>query len=127
MLKERLKTLRKAKGWTQKELAAHARVSQQAIWKIESGKSHETRKLPQIAAALGVTAEELSDRRPDQRAKRTDSGLSSREWRLLEAFREAEGSVKRAIEGAAGLSPFLEPPPSSTKPIRPKSQRITTY
>src|SRR6185503_2440669 len=127
MLKERLKTLRKAKGWTQKELAAHARVSQQAIWKIESGKSHETRKLPQIAAALGVTAEELSDRKPDQRAKRTDGSLSSREWRLLEAFREAEGSVKRAIEGAAGLPPFPETPSSSTKPTRPKSTRIPTY
>lgn len=60
MLKERVKALRKLKGWTQKELAKEARVSQQAIWKIESGKAAESRKLPQIADALGVQVEELT-------------------------------------------------------------------
>lgn len=59
MLKDKIKKLRKAKGWTQTQLAKHARVSQQTIWKVETGKASESRKLPAIAAALGVSVEEL--------------------------------------------------------------------
>jgi transcriptional regulator with XRE-family HTH domain len=59
MLKDKIKKLRLAKGWTQTQLAQRAHVSQQAIWKIETGKASESRKLPAIAAALGVSVEEL--------------------------------------------------------------------
>lgn len=59
MLKEAIKRLREHRGWTQAQLAKQAKVSQQLIWKIESGMVAETRKLPSIAAAFGLTVEEL--------------------------------------------------------------------
>lgn len=125
MLKDKVKTLRKLKGWTQKELAEEAKVSQQAIWKIESGKSSESRKLPQIAAALGVTAEELTGKNAPVPSLKTD--LSAREWKLIQAFRNAEDSVKQAIEGAAGILPFAKETSIEIKSIRAKSSRIQTY
>lgn len=125
MLKDRVKTLRKAKGWSQKELAAEAKVSQQAIGKIETGKSQETRKLPQIAAALGVSAEELTDKKIAKKQPAT-TDLSHREHLLIDAFRKADDLVKRAIEGAAGL-PFEKRESGTTKATRAKSSRIQTY
>lgn len=59
MLAERLKLLRAERGWTQTELAAKAGVSQQLITKIENGKIRESRKLPRLAAAFGLTVEQL--------------------------------------------------------------------
>lgn len=59
MLADRVKNLRIARGWTQTELAERAHVSQQLIWKIERGKAAESRKLPGIADAFGISVEEL--------------------------------------------------------------------
>lgn len=59
MLKDRVKQERKAKGWSQAELAKRAKVSQQLIGKLENGDALESRKLPQIASALGLQAEQL--------------------------------------------------------------------
>lgn len=126
MLKDRVKSLRKAKGWTQKDLAAEARVSQQTIWKIETGEAQESRKLPQIAAALGVSSEELLDKQ-DPKNKSSSADLSHRERLLLDAFRKADDPVKRAIEGAAGLSPFEKRGGGVIKATPAKSSRNLRY
>jgi transcriptional regulator with XRE-family HTH domain len=59
MLAKRLKDLRSSVGWSQKELAEQAHVSQQLIAKIENGLVRETRKLPLIAKAFGLTVEQM--------------------------------------------------------------------
>lgn len=59
MLSRRVKELRESAGWSQKELAEKAKVSQQLIGKIEAGRVRESRKLPLIAAAFGLTVEEM--------------------------------------------------------------------
>jgi phage repressor protein C with HTH and peptisase S24 domain len=56
---ENLKRIREAAGLSQPQLAAKATVSQQLISQIERGVNDTTRKLPQIARALGVRVEEI--------------------------------------------------------------------
>lgn len=58
-LGERLKRCRRERGWTQVELAKRARVSQQTLTALETGVTQRSRFLPDIAAALGVSAEWL--------------------------------------------------------------------
>lgn len=68
MLGDRLKKLRAERGWTQTELAERAGVSQQLITKIERGTVRESRKLPQLAAAFGLTVEQFLAGEPSRRA-----------------------------------------------------------
>jgi transcriptional regulator with XRE-family HTH domain len=60
---ERIRKLREERGWSRDELAARTSggVRPNAIYKIETGRSHEMRKrqLDAIANAFGVTAAEL--------------------------------------------------------------------
>lgn len=58
-LGERLKRCRREKGWTQVELAHRSGVSQQTLTALERGVTQRSRFLPDIAAALGVSAEWL--------------------------------------------------------------------
>lgn len=67
-LADRLKSARKEKGLTQKALGDAVGVSQAAIQKIEAGKAKETTKLTDIAVALGVRPEWLSDGSEPMRA-----------------------------------------------------------
>lgn len=60
-LSERLKLARKEKGLSQKALGEIVGISQAAIQKIEVGKAKETTKLTDLAVALGVRPEWLSD------------------------------------------------------------------
>lgn len=50
---------RAERGWTQEQLAKAAGVSQQLIWKLETGKALETRKLVLIAKAFGQSVDEF--------------------------------------------------------------------
>lgn len=59
MLSDIVIALRTKRGWSQAELAKYAKVSQQLITKIETGKVSESRKLPQIAAAFGLSVEQF--------------------------------------------------------------------
>lgn len=52
--KDRVIEARRAKGWSQAELASHAGVSQGLIAQIESGMNNASRKIIQIAEALAV-------------------------------------------------------------------------
>ena len=65
-LKENVKQRRLAKGLTQDQLAALAKVSQQVIADIESGRTREPRRLHAIAAALDATVHELDPTVPAQ-------------------------------------------------------------
>ena len=58
-LGENLKTIRKAKKMTQKELAQKSGVKQSVISDLETGNAKSTGSILEIANALGVTAEEL--------------------------------------------------------------------
>lgn len=54
-LAERVRTKRKAKGWTQKQFGELTGSNQAAIQKIENGKSLHPRNVAQLAAALQVS------------------------------------------------------------------------
>ena len=53
-LGERVRVVRRGRGWTQKQLADKSGTTQAVIQKIESGKSLRPRSLDAIARALGV-------------------------------------------------------------------------
>ena len=59
-LAKRIEEERIKKGMTQEMLAEKAGVSQGLIHKLESGKAKESRKISQLASALGVTSDWLS-------------------------------------------------------------------
>lgn len=58
-LGENLKSIRKAKKMTQKELAQKSGVKQSVISDLETGNAKSTGSILELANALGVTAEEL--------------------------------------------------------------------
>lgn len=58
-LGENLKTIRKAKKMTQKELAQKSGVKQSVISDLETGNAKSTGSIIELASALGITAEEL--------------------------------------------------------------------
>lgn len=58
---------RTAKGWSQEELARRAGISQGTIGHLESGRNSTSRKLPEIARALGLTVEQLVGGQIDER------------------------------------------------------------
>jgi transcriptional regulator with XRE-family HTH domain len=60
-LMKRLLAFRRAKGWTQVELAKKARVTQALVSQLEAGKKNSPSVVPllRIAKALGVTVEQL--------------------------------------------------------------------
>jgi transcriptional regulator with XRE-family HTH domain len=55
----RLKVLRVDKGWSIRQLAEYAGVSQTTVWKIEHGGRANARTLKKLGDALGVRASEL--------------------------------------------------------------------
>lgn len=58
-LGENLKSIRKAKKMTQRELAQKSGVKQSVISDLETGTAKSTGSILELAAALGVTGEEL--------------------------------------------------------------------
>ena len=61
---ERLKYLRRKKGYSQRKLAALAGITQQALAKIEGGSMPRLRTLFGICKALEVTIESFADLGP---------------------------------------------------------------
>jgi transcriptional regulator with XRE-family HTH domain len=59
-LAERIRALREQAGLSQSQLASLSKVSQPTIHALEKGEQLSSRKLPQIARALGVTPADLS-------------------------------------------------------------------
>ena len=58
---EKIRARREAKGLSMERLGSMARLSKDAIWKIETGKTLDPYKLIDIAAALGCSVAELRD------------------------------------------------------------------
>lgn len=62
MILSRIRELREAKGWGQRELAERSGVSQSAISDIENGKRDPSIKtVKKVAIALGVTILDLDE------------------------------------------------------------------
>jgi len=61
---ERLRALRRSRGWTQRQLAERARISLEAVWTIENGRKHPRRSTARLLAeALGVGPRDLGGER----------------------------------------------------------------
>lgn len=88
----RIATLRKAKGWTQKELAKRVRVSRPAVTQWESGHTENIRldNLRLLANAFGLTVDALlTDSEMVREESPTYGGgpLTREEESLLEKYR----------------------------------------
>lgn len=59
MTKNAIRELRKARGWTQEELAHAAGLPSSTIRRLENGGTPQLTTAAKIAAALGVTLAEL--------------------------------------------------------------------
>lgn len=88
-LKDNLERLRKAAGLSQTKLADLAKVSQQLISRLESGIDLTTKKLPEIARAIGVSVYDLDENyAPDDGTGIISAPLIS--WVSAGAFRKPE-------------------------------------
>ena len=93
---ERLAGLRKAAGFTQNELAAGLAISQRMVAYYESpGAAPPANLLPQIAAALGVSIDELFGMVAKRRLVKQDD--DSRLRRRLLAIEKLDGAQKRQV------------------------------
>jgi transcriptional regulator with XRE-family HTH domain len=65
MISDRIRALRKSKGWTQQQLAEKTRLSFNAVTKIEQGlaKSPTLRTLTKLADVFGIGLDELVGRK----------------------------------------------------------------
>lgn len=100
---------RERAGITQDELAKRANVSQQTIAKIESGRVQKTGNLPNIASALGATAEEIlqevTEKRADEQREQKSARATKRKPRSrwpfqfsYELFARLPEQERRTIE-----------------------------
>ena len=93
---ERLAGLRKGAGFTQNELAAGLAISQRMVTYYESpGAAPPANLLPQIAAALGVSIDELFGMGAKRRLVKQDD--DSRLRRRLLAIEKLDGAQKRQV------------------------------
>lgn len=114
---ERLAQLRKSAGYTQVELASELGISQRMVAYYESPQATPPANLlPQIAAVLGVTIDELFGRSPKRRLvkqdgdsrlrrrllaiEKLDVGDKRQVLQLIDAFIE-RGQLKRKMESRA--------------------------
>ena len=68
---EKLQALRKARGWSQEELATQINVSRQALSKWESGASvPDTENVVALSRLFGVSTDYLLLERPQRRPRR---------------------------------------------------------
>ena len=71
----RIIELREARQWSGSELARRAGINQQNVWDIEQGRTSRSKFLPEIAAALGLTIDDLIGETPV--SQRTMPGSSA--------------------------------------------------
>lgn len=113
---ENLKRLRVDKGLSQKALANRAKIAQQLISQLENGKNLTTRKLPQIARALGAKVEEIDP------SYANDDALRAKLLDLFDALDEDLRPVAlsriEALAGAASAQPSASPPPKASRARR---------
>jgi transcriptional regulator with XRE-family HTH domain len=66
----RVREMREAKGWTQRDLAREADVRQATVSKAEAGESITLATLVKLADALGVRAAFLIDHEPTTKRRK---------------------------------------------------------
>ena len=115
---DRIKKARERKNISRMALARACGLAYSTIADLENGYQQSTTKLHKVAAALGMSVEELESGAAPAAAQERPAVamLNEREEELLRLFRAASPAVKRAIEGAAGKA--QDEPPSSPKPSR---------
>lgn len=116
-IKENLKRIREAKGFSQPRLAKESGVSQQLISRLENGVDLTSKRLPELARALGVHVYEIDE----NFAAGEDPDFAE----LIELMRAADPDVKRAISvllksRKPSISPELAP---ATRGQRPSSRK----
>ena len=92
-LSKRLKKARKDKGLSQQDLADLLNVKQQAVSKLESGRSKGTYIAPRIAEALGVNVSWLLTGKEDLATNVTDDQSSELERLFKSITREQREAV----------------------------------
>ena len=86
---ENLKRIRRERGLSQSALADKAGVGQQLISQIENGRNTTTKKLPQIAKALGCAIHDLDPAYMPLTAQQ-DTAVMQKFTRIVEANDEAQ-------------------------------------
>ena len=93
-LSEQLKRLRKAKGNTQEELAAHIGITTQAVSKWERGEGYpDITLLPAIAAYYGASIDDLLGVGKNEREKK----LNAYREKDMELFRQGKSAERVAL------------------------------
>ena len=102
----RLYELRRARGWSQQELADRAGCSKMHVSGLERGKrDFSLDMMRRIAAAFGVSSAELLSREDNPAL------LSDDERRLIETYRQADPEARESIQRVTeALVPFRHEP-----------------
>jgi transcriptional regulator with XRE-family HTH domain len=95
----RLTALRKAAGYTQVELAAELGTTQRMIAYYESrAEKAPAALLPKMAAALGVSADELLGIQPLKKGKKPDTQLQRRLQRIEKLDPKARRQITQILD-----------------------------
>lgn len=95
----RLTTLRKAAAYTQVELAATLGTTQRMIAYYESrAEKAPAALLPQMAAALGVSADELLGIKPVKKSRKPDTQLHRRMQRIEKLDPKAKRQITQLLD-----------------------------
>lgn len=113
--KYRIEESRRARGWSQAELARRSGTTQQAVQRYESGEREpRVSAVVAMASALGVTVSYLLGLDPPD-----DGPASEDEERLLALYRSTDARGRAAIMAVAESQRASAPAsPSSSTPVR---------
>lgn len=98
-MNDKIKKLRKSKGWTQTELAKRLGTSQKVITSYETGaKKPPIKRLPNLAAVFGITIDELIDSQSIQiQEHKPHVHKNSRTAKMQELFEKLPPEEQRVI------------------------------
>lgn len=88
-IKENLRRIRKAKGFSQPRLAKESGVSQQLISRLENGIDLTSKRLPELARALGVPVSEIDENFADDESHDYDE--------FIELLRDSDPALKKVV------------------------------
>ena len=102
---ERLRAARKAKNWTQAQLAEASKVKQGSISQIERGDQQNSIHTVALAMALNVPAEWLSEGTPENHQPKVEEGKNSYDSEHMLFSRQADPANRIPIVGNAQAGP----------------------
>lgn len=90
----RIKELRKARGWLQDDLADKLKVSRQAVGHYETGtRGLDEETIVHCCKIFGVSADYLLGR-----SEQPGSPITDEEWEIIEAFRSADEDARAMVK-----------------------------